>query len=735
MAKEKLMLKIGDMTCASCAANIEKALRKAKGVTSANVNFATERAAVELDPELTSIEALEKVIDETGYKVVKEQEADVRQARRRMVSGLGLAIPLMLIMLLNLFFKLRIPGYNLILLILAFPVVFCVGYPTLRGAARALSHFSANMDVLISMGALAAYLTGPAALIFPVSSFAGVSAMIMAFHLIGRFLEARAKGRASQAIKKLLKLEARSARILVDGKEKEVPISEVRVGDLMIVRPGEKIPTDGLVVDGHGAIDESMATGESMPVQKKKNSHVIGATINQYGALKVEATKVGEDTFLSQVIKMVEECQGSKVPIQELADKITGYFVPAVLATALLTLVAWLLFPNFFINIILSCERFIPWVNPELGTVSLAIYAAVAVLVIACPCALSLATPTALMVGSGIGAENGILIRHGEAIQSLKEIHTIVFDKTGTITRGRPAVTDITAIEGLSEDEVLKFAASLEESSEHPLARAVVEKAKEKEIRLDQTEGFQAIPGCGVKGTVSGKQVLVGNKKLMEDLGIDFSLLKLSLERLENEAKTTMLVAVEKKTVGIIAVADTLKEDSAKAIASLKKMGLETAMLTGDNERTAKAIAKKVGIDRVLADVLPDEKVSALKRLQGKVGKVAMVGDGINDSPALTQADVGIAIGTGTDIAIESSDVILIQGNLSAVVTAVRLSRATFRKIEQNLFWAFFYNCAAVPIAIFGLLHPAIATCAMTLSSLNVITNSLRLRKNMVTHT
>lgn len=735
MAKEKLMLKIGDMTCASCAANIEKALRKAKGVTSANVNFATERAAVELDPELTSIEALEKVIDETGYKVVKEQEADVRQARRRMVSGLGLAIPLMLIMLLNLFFKLRIPGYNLILLILAFPVVFCVGYPTLRGAARALSHFSANMDVLISMGALAAYLTGPAALFFPVSSFAGVSAMIMAFHLIGRFLEARAKGRASQAIKKLLKLEARSARILVDGKEKEVPISEVRVGDLMIVRPGEKIPTDGLVVDGHGAIDESMATGESMPVQKKKNSHVIGATINQYGALKVEATKVGEDTFLSQVIKMVEECQGSKVPIQELADKITGYFVPAVLATALLTLVAWLLFPNFFINIILSCERFIPWVNPELGTVSLAIYAAVAVLVIACPCALSLATPTALMVGSGIGAENGILIRHGEAIQSLKEIHTIVFDKTGTITRGRPAVTDITAIEGLSEDEVLKFAASLEESSEHPLARAVVEKAKEKEIRLDQTEGFQAIPGCGVKGTVSGKQVLVGNKKLMEDLGIDFSLLKLSLERLENEAKTTMLVAVEKKTVGIIAVADTLKEDSAKAIASLKKMGLETAMLTGDNERTAKAIAKKVGIDRVLADVLPDEKVSALKRLQGKVGKVAMVGDGINDSPALTQADVGIAIGTGTDIAIESSDVILIQGNLSAVVTAVRLSRATFRKIEQNLFWAFFYNCAAVPIAIFGLLHPAIATCAMTLSSLNVITNSLRLRKNMVTHT
>jgi P-type Cu+ transporter len=475
-----------------------------------------------------------------------------------------------------------------------------------------------------------------------------------------------------------------------------------------------------------------MATGESMPVNKKADDTVIGATINQQGLLKVQATKVGKDTFLSQVIRMVEECQGSKVPIQEFADRVTGYMVPAVLGIALLTAVSWLLFPGFFMRIITWGATFLPWVNPDLGTVTLAIFASIAVLVISCPCALGLGTPTALMVGTGMGAEKGILFRHGEALQTMNDVHTIVFDKTGTITKGKPGITEIVTNGAFDVKDILYLAAGLEQGSEHPLGQAIVGGARERAIHLTKLESVEAITGKGIRGRVDGKEVLVGNQKLMTDSQVDFGQLKNKLGELEDEAKTAMLVAVDGKIAGIIAVADTLKEDSIQAIAELEKMGLETAMITGDNQRTASAIARKVGITRVLAEVLPQDKVAEIRRLQEKVGVVAMVGDGINDAPALTQANVGIAIGTGTDIAIESSDITLVSGELSAVVTAVNLSRATFKKIKQNYFFAWIYNGLAIPMAVMGLLHPMVGMAAMTLSSVNVVTNSLRLRKAKV---
>lgn len=552
--------------------------------------------------------------------------------------------------------------------------------------------------------------------------------MIMAFHLTGRYIETKAKGRASEAIKKLLELGAKTARILVDNVEQEIPIEQVKLDDVMVVRPGEKIPTDGMIMQGKSAIDESMATGESMPVNKKIGDEVIGATINQQGLLQIKATKVGKDTFLSQVIKMVEECQGTKIPIQEFADKVTSYFVPTVLIIAILTFLAWIIFPKPFGQILVFAQNFIPWINPNLGVLSLAVVATVSVLVIACPCALGLATPTALMVGSGIGAENGILIREGAAIQTMKDIHTIVFDKTGTITKGKPEVTDIISIGNLEENEVLHLAASVESGSEHPLGQAMVNQAQERNIKLATIENFEAIAGKGVKATIDGKEILLGSRKLMAEIGLTSSI-ENDMSKLEMDAKTAMLIAFDNKIIGIIAVADTLKEDSIDAIAKLEKMGLETVMLTGDNERTAQAIAKKVGISRVLAEVLPEQKVAEIQKLQEKGKMVAMVGDGINDAPALTQANVGIAIGTGTDIAIEASDITLVSGDLSSVVKAIKLSRATFKKIKQNLYWAYGYNTLVIPIAILGLLHPIIAEIAMASSSISVITNANLLRR------
>lgn len=736
--KEEVTLKIGGMSCASCAQSIEKALKNTEGVLEANVNFATEKATVSFDPERVNLERLKEVIESTGYQVlseeekgVDEEEKKIQEAKKKMLFSWLFTLPIIAWMIPEMITQTAFPSrfiYNVGLLLLATPILFWLGKNTYSSAGKAILHRSANMDVLIMIGTLASYITGFATHFFPIANYAGVAGMIMAFHLTGRYVETKAKGRASQAIKKLLELGAKTARILVDGEEKEVPVEKVKVGDIMVVRPGEKIPTDGVILEGESAIDESMATGESMPVTKKKGDEVIGATINQQGLLKVKATKIGKDTFLSQVIKMVEECQGSKVPIQEFADKVTGYFVPTVLIIACIAFISWLVFPETLGQVAIWASQFLPWVNPNLSTLTLAIFAAVAVLVIACPCALGLATPTALMVGSGMGAENGILIREGAAIQTLKEIRTIVFDKTGTITKGKPEVTDIVPLNGFKPEEVLRLAASVEAGSEHPLGQAIVNKAKEKGIKLASIEKFEAITGKGVKAVVEGRETFVGSKKLL-DGQVSLEDIEKELEKLEGEAKTAILVATDRKIAGIIAVADTLKDDSIQAIAELERMGIETAMITGDNYRTAKAIAKKVGISRVLAEVLPEGKVDEIKRLQKEVGKVAMVGDGINDAPALTQADVGIAIGTGTDIAIEAADVTLVSGRLSGVVSAIKLSRATFKKIKQNLLWAYGYNTAAIPIAFLGLLHPVIAEAAMAFSSVSVVTNANRLRK------
>lgn len=742
-AKE-ISLKITGMTCASCATTVEKALKGLEGVKTAQVNIATEKATVEYSADRVSILDLRKAVEDAGYGVASEEAVDksveeMKRARIRMLVAWAFTIPIMVWMLPEMLLGLVWPDptiYNLATILLAMPVLFWAGLPTTRSAIKAMAHRNANMDVLIMMGTTIAFLTGPPVFFTGILNYAGVSAMIMAFHLTGRYVEAKAKGRASQAIKRLLKLEAKSARILVDGAEKEVPIQDVKVGDIIVIRPGEKIPTDGVVVEGESYVDESMATGESMPVQKKAGDEVIGATVNQEGLLKVKATKIGKDSFLSQVIKLVEECQGTKVPIQKFADKVTGYFVPTVLTIALSTFILWVAFPGPMSTVAQWAAPFLPWVNPSLPVITLAIFAMVATLVIACPCALGLATPTALMVGSGMGAENGILIRRGEAIQTLKGVKVVVFDKTGTITRGKPALTDIITIGNpeFSEREVLEIAASVEAGSEHPIAKAVVEAAQEKGIQLSEVRNFKATRGKGVTATIGRRKVLVGNRLFMKEADVDTASVEDKLKSLEDEGKTAVLVAVDEKLAGVCAVADTLKEDSAKAIEELKKLGYEAVMITGDNPRTANAIARKVGITRVLAEVLPDQKVEEIRRLQERVGMVAMVGDGINDAPALTQANIGLAIGTGTDIAIEAGDIILVRGDLSSVVSAIKLSIETFRKIKQNLFWAFIYNAVTIPVAIFGLLHPVIAELCMATSSVSVVTNANLLRRSKIRH-
>ncbi len=745
VATETVVLPIGGMTCASCVNHIERALKKVPGVLQVSVNLATEKATVTYIPGLAGLADFKRAVADAGYEVLEmseeatgraeeeedEAERKMREARFRMRVAWGFTIPIILWMFLEMFFGIYWPNqfiYNLGMIVLALPVLFWVGRKTYRSGFASVLHGYANMDTLIALGTGVSLLTGPASFFFPVANYAGVAAMIMAFHLTGRYVEETAKGRASQAIRKLLELGAKTARVIRDGQEVEIPIEEVQVGDIMVVRPGEKIPTDGIVIEGESAVDESMATGESMPVNKRPGDEVIGATINQEGLLKVQATKVGKDTFLAQVIKLVEEAQGTKVPIQEFADKVTSVFVPVIIGIAILTFVSWLVFPDTMRTLV-ALGSFLPWVNPNLGVLTLAIVSTVAVLVIACPCALGLATPTALMVGSGMGAEHGILIRSGEAIQTLKDVQVIIFDKTGTITKGKPEVTDVVPVNGFTEAEVLHMAASVEKGSEHPLGRAIVERAQEEGITLEEPQAFQAIRGKGVIAKVHGMTVIVGSRRLLQEHGIDPASVEEVMRGLEEDAKTAMLVAVDGQLAGVIAVADTLKEDSVLAIQELHRMGLQTAMITGDNRRTAEAIARKVGIDHVLAEVLPDGKVAEVKKLQERFGLVAFVGDGINDAPALTQANVGIAIGTGTDIAIEASDVTLVRGHLSGVVEAINLSRATFRKIKQNLFWAFFYNVAMIPMAIIGWMHPVLAEIAMATSSITVVTNANRLRK------
>jgi Cu+-exporting ATPase len=735
----EISLKISGMSCASCAVNIEKGLKDLEGVTSANVNFATEKATVSYSPEMVSIVDVRKIVDDLGYSVESEEEVDkslkeMEKARLRVFVAWAFTIPIIAWMIPEMALGIIWPDmmiFNLGLILLAAPALFWAGFPTYRSAVKSIAHKTANMDVLIMMGTFIAFLTGPASLLTSLLNYAGVSAMIMSFHLTGRFVEAKAKGRASQAIRRLLKLEAKSAKILVNGEEKEVSIQEVKVGDIMIVRPGEKIPTDGVVVEGESAVDESMATGESMPVQKKVGDEVIGSTVNQEGLLKVKATRIGKDTFLSQVIKLVEECQGTKVPIQEFADRVTSYFVPTVLLIALSTFILWLAIPDAMMVLAKWAKPVLPWVDPNQPILMLAISATVSTLVIACPCALGLATPTTLMVGTGIGAENGILIRKGEAIQTMREVKAVIFDKTGTLTKGKPEVTDIVSFTNpSSEDKVLYYAASVEQGSEHPIGQAVVNRAVERGIKLDNPEGFKAIKGMGVKGVLINAEVLVGKLSLLDAKAkkIDSSVDE-KFRDLEEQAKTVMMVAVNGKVLGLIAVADTLKEDTAKALQELENMKLKTVMLTGDNRRTAEAIAKQLGISDVYAEVMPSDKVEVVKQAQHKYGMVAMVGDGINDAPALAQSNVGIAIGTGTDIAIEAGDVILVRGDLSSLVIAVKLSKATFRKIRQNLFWAMFYNTVAIPLAILGVLHPVIAELCMATSSVSVVTNANLLRR------
>ena len=637
------------------------------------------------------------------------EDSEIKNWKRKLILSWIFTIPIVVLMLFERLFKIVIiemPYDSILILVLAFPVVFIFGWPTIKAGIRGLFTFYFNMDSLISLGTIIAYLTGVVFFTGIVQNYSGVAAMIMAFFTTGKYVEAKARGRASQEIRKLLELGAKNALVLRDKKEIEIPVSEIMIGDIMIVKPGEKIPTDGIVVKGESSVDESMVTGESLPVEKLKGSNVIGATINQDGILYIKATKIGKDTFLAHIIELVEEAQGTKIPIQKLADKITSIFVPVILILTVLTFITWIIF---------------------IGDISKSLGVAIAVLVIACPCALGLATPTALMVSSGMGAKKGILIRKGEAIQTMKEVKIIVFDKTGTITKGKPEVTDIKS--NVKEKDLMEITASLEKLSEHPIARAIVDKANLKNYK--KVSGFKVLRGRGVEGKIGKNLIVIGNQTLMNERKINLGELKDYIEKYEDEGKSTMIVSVNKKVIGVIAVADALKHDSVGAIERLNKQGYRTVMITGDNERTARAIARQVGIKEVIANVPPEHKARKVEELQNE-GMVAFIGDGINDAPALKQSNVGIAIGTGTDIAIEAGDIVLANGSLEGVVQAINLSKATFRKIKQNLFWAFAYNVIAIPLAMGGFLHPVIAEIAMALSSITVVTNANLLRRKKI---
>ncbi|SEG47527.1 heavy metal translocating P-type ATPase [Billgrantia desiderata] len=744
-ATKRITLTVPGMGSDHCAGIVRTTLQRLDGVGEIQTNIASHRVSVGVAQGGPDTDALKQAVEGAGYDVAAvsgEAEADgeadavieegyLRQARKRLwIAGVPTTL-IMILMMPHMFWQ-PIPGYLAIVALLAFPVVFLYGgAATHRSSWRSLKNGTFNMDVLISMGSLPPYLIGLIGFVYPMTSFIEMAATIMTFHLLGRYLEALAKGRASQAIRRLLTLGAKTARVERGGEEVEVPVKELEPGDIMVVRPGDKIPTDGEVIEGESHLDESIATGESIPVYKSVGDSVIGATINKEGRLRVRATKVGGDTFLSQVVRLIDQAQGSRVPIQEFADRMTGRFVPAVLLISLASLVAWLLLPDVLRPILDWGANFLPWVNPEASTPVLALIAAIAVLVIACPCALGLATPTALMVGSGIGAERGILIRSGEAIQTFKDIKVMVLDKTGTITRGEPKLTEVVTAEGVEEKELLRLAASVENASEHPIARAIVDGSIERGIKPSEVSEFRSTGARGVSGRVEDKQVLIGNRRLLEEEGITgLEALDAAMHELEGKGRTAVIVAAEGRARGVLAVADTLKGESVEAIRGMHALGLHVVMITGDNERAARAVAAEVGIDEVQAGVLPEGKVEAIRKLQEKHGPhVAMVGDGINDAAALKQANVGIAIGAGADVAIEAADVTLVRGELTGVVEAMHLSRATFSKILQNLLWASGYNVAAIPMAAAGLLHPMIGVIAMTASSLSVIGNSLLLKR------
>ena len=739
---EKILLPIQGMTCASCVNKVQKALNSIKGVVQADVNFATERAWVEYIPDEVSIRELRKAVEEAGYHVleVKQEdivekerlarEAELYKLKRKFIVGAILLAPILLLMygapLLGRWIDLARETNFFLQFLLATPVQFWSGWQFYVGFWKATKHKTSDMNTLIAVGTSAAYLYSLIVTFAPhrimvkglmMDVYFDTSAAIIVLILLGRFLEARAKGKTSEAIKRLIGLQPKTARVIRDGKELDIPVEEVAVGETVVVRPGEKIPVDGIIREGHSSVDESMVTGESLPVEKKIGDTVIGATINKTGTFKFETRKVGKDTVLAQIVRLVQEAQGSKPPIARMVDVIASYFVPVVISIAIVTFIVWYFFGP----------------HPAL---TYAFLNFVAVLIIACPCALGLATPTSVMVGTGKGAENGILIRGAEALETAHQLNTIVLDKTGTLTKGEPSVTDIVESGRFGKREILTLAASAEKGSEHPLGEAIVKEAREKNLTLLDPKEFQAVAGQGIEATVDSKRVLLGNLGLMEDKKVSLNGLLIKAEELANEGKTSMFLAVEGEVAGIIAVADTLKENSTRAVQALRRMGLEVVMLTGDNERTAKAIANQVGVDRVLAGVLPGRKAEEIRRLQSEGKKVGMVGDGINDAPALAQADVGIAIGTGTDVAMESSDITLIGGDLRGVVTAIALSKATIRNIKQNLFWAFAYNTVLIPVAagvlfpFFGvLLNPIFAAGAMAVSSITVVSNALRLRR------
>ncbi len=743
-------LPVQGMTCASCVRTVERNLLKLPGVIRADVNLATGRATVTYIPTEVTPQDMRRKIREIGYEspeIEAEEEelrdyerearaAELAELRRDLLVAVVLGFPVLILSMVPMFWPAlgeaiyRLVGGERILwfimLALATPVQFYSGRRFYRLAIKAALHGTTDMNTLVALGTSAAYFYSLAVTLAPhlfpegtAHVYYETSAIIIALILLGRYLEARAKGQTSEAIRRLMGLRPRTATLLRDGQEVEVPIDEVQVGDVLLVRPGETIPVDGVILEGRSTVDESMVTGESLPVEKGIGSTVIGGTVNRAGAFKMRATAVGQQTVLAQIIRLVEEAQGSKAPIQRLADTIASIFVPTVLVIALITLVVW--------------WRFGP--EPRL---TYALVNTVAVLIIACPCALGLATPTAIMVGTGKGAERGILIRSGEALETLHKVNAVLLDKTGTLTEGKPSVTEVVSINGYRQTDVLRLVASAERPSEHPIAEAIVTAAREQGLSLAEPQGFKSLTGHGVEALVDGHRVLVGNLRLMATEGVQVDDFGEVVEQLSQAGKTPVLVAVDGQPAGVVAVADRVKETSKQAVGTLQRMGIEVWMITGDNRRTAEAIARELGIpsERVMADVLPDQKAAKVKALQDQGKIVAFVGDGINDAPALAQADVGIAIGTGTDIAMEAADVTLMQGDLMKVVEAIQLSRATMRTIKGNLFWAFFYNVLGIPVAagvlypVFGLLlNPIVAAAAMAFSSVFVVSNSLRLRK------